>query len=110
MDAEKQQAMPITQEELQIARKFLANCTVVVNSHNLATRIKTGTLTQYEFNDLCKLFELNGYDIASTSFKVRVDTHIKQDCMISQVPAFANRKTRRVAGKMERLDARRPSK
>lgn len=110
MDQDKQQAVPITQEELQVARKFLANCELVVNSHSLALRIKDGKLTQDEFNDLCKLFELNGYDIATTSFKVRVDTHIRDDAMISQVPAFANRHTRRHAAKVERKDARGPVK
>ena len=79
----------------------------MVNSHSLALRIKQGKLTQDEFTDLCKLFELNGYDIATTSFKVRVDTHVKEHAMISQVPAFANRHTRRLAAKMERKDARR---
>lgn len=97
---------PITQEELQVARKFLATCTLVVNSHSMALRIKQGKLTQDEFSDLCKLFELHGYDMTTTQFSVRVDTHMRNSHMLSQVPALANRHQRRMAAKMERKDAR----
>jgi hypothetical protein len=111
MDTDKQQAVPvsdapITQEELKVARKFLTNCTLVVNNHKLANDIKNGTLTQDKFTDLCKYFELSGYDMLTTQFTVRVDTHMRNEVMISQVPAFANRHTRRMAARMERKDAR----
>lgn len=106
MDIEKQQAAPISQLEQEGISKFLTSCTLVVNSHGLARRIREGRLEQGEFTDLCKLFELQGYDLTTTQFTVKVDTHMRDAAMISQVPPFANRHTRRLAAKMERKDAR----
>lgn len=106
MNPDTKQAEPLTKEEAAEVRKFLTNCTLVVNNHKLANDIKNGTLTQDKFTDLCKYFELCGYDMLTTQFNVKVDTHQRNEVHISQVPAFANRHTRRLAAKMERKENR----
>lgn len=100
----------VSEQEAQRIGQALSRCTVVVNSHSLAQRIKNGKLTSEEFADLTKLLELHGYDLAGVNFSVRVDTRQRDTLLVSQVPMLANRHVRRIAAKMERKDARRKPK